>query len=246
MRKVQYTVEELTCPECGFVAVNANGLRGHRQFKHGVRPSGAQLPLQKQDLLVSESKLEQLLDERFSVISEQVDALSGELGQLAEAAKGDGAAIAELQERLSAAERKTIEDFSSREKAEFVIPWMQGLSGEDFVRLALETGHDAQLVPATDPEMVGKIAEIMRKQEREEAKVVRGRTDLPGYRYLENIDLSVFVGEEELAKERQELINLVAKRLSEGMEKLGDRAVNTMKIATELIGNLAEIRRRRE
>lgn len=34
--------EELTCPECGFVAKNANGLRGHRQFKHGVLSSSAQ------------------------------------------------------------------------------------------------------------------------------------------------------------------------------------------------------------
>jgi len=75
MRK-RYEIEELTCPECGFVAVNANGLRGHRQFKHGVRPSGAQLPLQKQDLLVSESKLEQLLDERLGVISEQLAELA--------------------------------------------------------------------------------------------------------------------------------------------------------------------------
>jgi len=190
MRKVQYTVEELTCPECGFIAVNANGLRGHRQFKHGVRPSGAQLPLQKQDLLVSESKLAQLLDERFGVISEQVNELAGELEQLAEAAKGDGAAITELQERLSAAERKSIDDFSSREKAEFVIPWMQGLAAEDFVRLALETGHEAQLVEVNDPAVVAVLAEMFRKQA-EEPKIIQGKTDRPGYKYLENLDLSV-------------------------------------------------------
>lgn len=59
---VKRTMEELTCPECGFVAKNANGLRGHRQFKHGVRPSGAQLPLQEQDRLITESSLKQRLD----------------------------------------------------------------------------------------------------------------------------------------------------------------------------------------
>lgn len=245
MRKVQYTVEQLTCPECGFVAVNANGLRGHRQFKHSVRPSGAQLPLQKQDLLVSESKLEQLLDERFGVISDQLNELSGELERLDEAAKGDGAAITELQKCLRAAESRTIDDFSPREKAEFVIPWLKGLDGEDFVRLSLETGHDAQLVPAVDPEASAAIAEIMRKQD-ETPAVIKGKTTKPGYRYLEHLDLSVFVSEEELAKERQELVNLVAKRLSEGLEKLGDRVVNTAKIATELVANLAEIQRRRE
>lgn len=188
MRKVQYTTEELTCPECGFVAVNANGLRGHRQFKHGVRPSGAQLPLQKQDLLVSESKLAQLLDERFGVISEQVDTLSGELEQLAEAAKGDGAAITELQERLRAAERKTIDDFSSMEKAGFVVPWLQGLDDKDFFTLARNTGHD--VVP--DPAVVSVLADTFREQaEAENPSTIQGRTDRKGYRYLEHLNLSI-------------------------------------------------------
>lgn len=184
--KKQYTIEELTCPECGFVAINANGLRGHRQFKHGVRPSGAQLPLQKQDLLISESKLEQLLDERFGVISEQVDTLTGELEQLAEAAKGDGAAITELQERLGAAERKTIDDFSAREKAEFVVPWLRGLDPQDFFILARETGHD--VIP--DPAVVTILAETFQEQA-EKKNIIQGKTDLPGYRYFGYLNLSV-------------------------------------------------------
>lgn len=198
MRKVQYTVEELTCPECGFVAVNANGLRGHRQFKHGVRPSGAQLPLQKQDLLVSESQLEQLLDARFAVIAEQVDGLSGELVQVAEAAKGDGAAITELQGRLSAAEHKSIEDFSPREKAEFFIPWMTQLSKADFEKIALETGHDPGTVEVYDPALVARLAETFQRQAEEaeakgeeEPQTIKGKTTRPGYRYLEYLNLSI-------------------------------------------------------
>jgi len=198
MRKVQYTVEELTCPECGFVAVNANGLRGHRQFKHGVRPSGAQLPLQKQDLLVSESKLAELLDERFGVISEQVDTLSGELDQLAEGAKGDGAAITELQERLSVAERKTIDDFSTIEKARYFVPWMRQLSKADFEHIALETGHDPLTVEVNDPAMVAMLAESFNKQAKEakakageEPKTIQGKTTRKGWKYLEHLDLSV-------------------------------------------------------
>lgn len=191
----KWTEEEMTCPECAaqgirWVAKNPNGLRGHRQFKHGVLPSSSgQLPLQRQDLLISESKLEQLLDERFGVISEQVNELAGELEQLAEAAKGDGAAITELQERLSAAERKSIEDYSSREKAEFIIPWMQGLEAEDFVRLALETGHEAQLVEVNDPAVVAVLAQSFNRSA--EPKIITGKTDRPGYKYLENLDLSV-------------------------------------------------------
>lgn len=191
MRKVQYTIEELTCPECGFVAVNANGLRGHRQFKHGVRPSGAQLPLQKQDLLISESRLAQLLDERFGVISEQVNELSGELDQQANALEQ----LKELQVRLDAAERKTIDDFSGREKAEFFVPWMRRLDPEDFVRLSLETGHDAQLVEVNDPAEVAKIAEIFRQAEEakveENPKIIQGKTDKPGYIYYTYLNLSM-------------------------------------------------------
>ncbi|MBA7704070.1 hypothetical protein ES703_112868 [subsurface metagenome] len=115
---------------------------------------------------------------------------------------------------------------------------MQELSGEDFVRLALETGHDAQLVPAVDPEVSAAIAETFRKQE-EEVKTIQGKTDRPGFRYLENLDLSVYVGEEELAKEILELIEATALK---GFEKIGDQLANKMKIATELI---AEIQRRR-
>lgn len=192
----KWTEQELTCPECAaegirWVAKNPNGLRGHRQFKHNVLPSSSgQLPLQKQDLLVTDAKLKQLLDERFSVISEQVDALSGELEQLA---KGDGAAITELQERLSAAERKSIDDFTGREKAEFVIPWLQGLDEQDFFTLARETGHDV----VSDPAVVTVLAEIFRKQEEEakaageEPKIIQGKTTRKGYRYLEHLDLSV-------------------------------------------------------
>lgn len=166
----KWTQEQLTCPECGLVMKNPNGLRGHRQFKHGVRSVGAQLPLQKQDLLISESRLEQLLDGRFAAVVEQLDALGGGDEQLAERIK-------ELEQRLAAAERKTIDDFSPMEKAQFVIPWMTKLSGEDFVRLAVETGHDAQLVEVADPEAV--------------ARVVEGKTTEPGYRYLEHLGLSI-------------------------------------------------------
>ena len=116
---------------------------------------------------------------------------------------------------------------------------------EDFVRLALGTGHEAQLVPTADPEAVAKVAEIMRRQEREEAKVIQGKTELPEYRYLENLDLSVFVGEDELANERKQLIEATVKHINEELEKFGDRLVNTVKLETELIKNLAEIQRRR-
>ncbi len=58
----KWTEEELTCPECGFVAKDRRGWNGHRQFKHGISASSTQMPKQEQDLLVTESKLDERLE----------------------------------------------------------------------------------------------------------------------------------------------------------------------------------------
>lgn len=230
------------CDICGKECKTAQGLAGHKRWVHGVAP-GAQLPLEQPNPLITKSVLEQVLDERFAVIAEQVDALSNELpGALSiEELEQLQQQVKDLAERLSAAERKTIDDFSPMEKAQFFVPWMQSLDPEEVEHLAHMCGHEVQLEkPTADPALVKVLSETFREP------VIRGKTDRPGYRYLEHIDRSIFVGEEELAKEKKELVDLLAKRLSEGLEKLGDRAVNTVKIATELVANLAEIQRRRE
>ncbi len=61
--------KEYACPDCDFVGKSAAGLRGHRQFKHGVPPSSAQL-LQQQDRLVTESMLQQELAELWQQVDE--------------------------------------------------------------------------------------------------------------------------------------------------------------------------------
>jgi len=100
--------------------------------------------------------------------------------------------VAELGEKLAKAESRTMANFTPTEKAQFIIPWMRELSSEDFVRLATETGHDAQLVPATDAEVAEAEAKQKAEAEVEEApKTIPGKTDKPGYRYLEHLDLSV-------------------------------------------------------
>ena len=53
--------KENICTECGFAAKSAAGLRGHRQFKHGIAPSLPLLPNKQQDRLVTRSELERLL-----------------------------------------------------------------------------------------------------------------------------------------------------------------------------------------
>ena len=56
--------QEARCPECGAVFKNFQGLSGHRQFKHGVPPS-KQYPLEPQDRLVTESRLEEALEQQL-------------------------------------------------------------------------------------------------------------------------------------------------------------------------------------
>ncbi len=200
MRK-QYTVEELTCPECGFVAVNANGLRGHRQFKHGVRPSGAQLPLQKQDLLVSESKLAQLLDERLGVVSEQVDELAGVVSELQQG-------FPSLLEQVN--QRTSITEFPIPEQAAYLEHTLRRMSAEAAVTLLINAGKADMLRPATDVEVkeveeqqpngrtLAKLDALLddikpkkTKEEREDDAMVLGRKTGPGWKYLENLNTSI-------------------------------------------------------
>ncbi|GAI68839.1 unnamed protein product [marine sediment metagenome] len=202
-RKVQYTIEELTCPECGFVAINANGLRGHRQFKHGVRPSGAQLPLQKQDLLVSESKLAQLLDERFGVVGEQINQLAGVVDELQ-------VGFPRLLEQLN--QPKRISDFPLSEQARYLEGALRTLDAEATAILLQHAGKADMLRPATDvveghivdedqqakeadlAEFVAEMTEKEAKRKAEELVIEDGKRDEPGWRYLSHLDISIKKG----------------------------------------------------
>jgi len=181
------------CDLCGKECRTAQGLAGHKRWVHGVAPSSAQLRLEQPNPLITKSVLEQLLDERFAVIAEQVDALSGELvqqdGQHSERIK-------QLEQRLSAAERKGIDDFSPIEKAQYFIPWMSQLSKADFEKIALETGHDPGTVEVNDPAVVAMLEDSFRKQaeeqkDEEEPNTIQGKTDKPGYKYLDYLNLSI-------------------------------------------------------
>ncbi|MFA5316453.1 MAG: aldehyde ferredoxin oxidoreductase C-terminal domain-containing protein [Dehalococcoidales bacterium] len=54
---VNRSIEELTCPECGFVARNAKGLRKHLQLEHDMYQEKLHLPPEKPDCLIT--KLEE-------------------------------------------------------------------------------------------------------------------------------------------------------------------------------------------
>ena len=188
------------CDICGKECKTGQGLAGHKRWVHGVAPASAQLRLEQPNPLITKSVLGQLLDERFAVIAEQVDGLSGELAEQVKMLSGEqqqgeqqGERIEQLEQQLSAACRKSIEDFSPRERAEFVIPWLTGLDEEEFFTLARGTGHDA--VP--DPAVVTVLSETFRRQEEEakaaekDPKTILGKTDKPGYKYIECLNLSV-------------------------------------------------------
>ena len=126
MREAHYTVEELTCPECGFVAKDRRGLNGHRQFKHGIHPS-AKSPPRKLDLLVSESKLEQLLDARFAFFTDRLDALNSQ-------ERLDGVSATEqMIEKINAQIVEQLHDFDERLE---LVQIDQGLTEADKESLA--------------------------------------------------------------------------------------------------------------
>ncbi len=135
-------------------------------------------PITKQEdgslaLEVSDDLLQQLT----SMSSSQADA------QL----KESEGKVAELQEKLTAAEGRyaTLNDvlatFSAAEQKQLIVEVGKLLSPEGFVNFAIETGHLAHLVPATEAEVA----------EGEEPNIIRGKTTKPGYKYLEHLNLSV-------------------------------------------------------
>ncbi|KKL96174.1 hypothetical protein LCGC14_1847100, partial [marine sediment metagenome] len=66
------------CDICGRECKTGQGLGGHKRWVHGVAQSSAQLRLEQPNPLITKSVLEQVLDERFAVIAEQIDMLSDE------------------------------------------------------------------------------------------------------------------------------------------------------------------------
>lgn len=101
--------------------------------------------------------------------------------------------VGELEEKLAKAEGRyaTLNDVLANlpeaEQKQFVVEVGKRLSPEGFVNFAIETGHLAQLVPPTEAE----VAEAEAKGKVEEPKTIQGKTDRPGYRFLEHCNLSV-------------------------------------------------------
>ncbi len=151
-----------------------------------------QFPIVKKEdqslaLEVPDDLLQQLTSKLSSQAEAQLKENEGTLALLKESQDK----VAELEEKLAMAEGRTMDDFTSIEKAEFVIPWMRDRSAEEFVKLALHTGHEAQLAPATAAEVAEAEQKAKTEVAEEEPKTIQGKTDRPGYKYLEHINMSV-------------------------------------------------------
>lgn len=112
--------------------------------------------------------------------SEAMDILKGKPVAEVMAFRGG---TAELQEKLAAAEKKTIEDFPAREKAQFVVDFCRALPAEDKARLAAGVG----LPVKTEPLVLGE-EEI---PDPDRPRWIEGETDLPGYKYYPDLEGSV-------------------------------------------------------
>ena len=88
--------------------------------------------------------------------------------------------VAELEEKLARAEAKTMDEFTPIEKANFVIGWAKELSPED--KAIFAGAVEIPIAQAT----VAEVAEA-----EGEPKIIQGKTDRPGYRFLEHLGLSI-------------------------------------------------------
>ena len=139
------TIEERTCPECGFVAKNLNGLRGHRQFKHGIRSSGSQLPM------LEEQPVHLITDEVFEQrMADAIEMLDTEIERQVVARLGDAGgatALHELQARVDKIDQET-RKFADTIRA----------------KLSTDTGglsHQLQQLTAAHSEVVRKLQQVM-------------------------------------------------------------------------------------
>ena len=88
--------------------------------------------------------------------------------------------VAELEEKLARVRGRTMDDFTPIEKADFVLNWAKGLSVEDKAIFAGAVG--IPIARATDAEVA---------EAEGEPATIQGKTDKPGYKFLEHLNLSV-------------------------------------------------------
>jgi len=88
--------------------------------------------------------------------------------------------VAQLEEKLAAAEGRTMDDFTPVEKADFVIAWGRGLSPENKAVFAQAVGIPIAGASAAE------VAEV-----EGEPKTIQGKTDKPGYKYYEYLNISM-------------------------------------------------------
>lgn len=91
--------------------------------------------------------------------------------------------VGEMEEKLTKAEARTMDSYSPREKADFVIAWAKELSAEDKAIFAEGTG--ITIAPEVEPK--AEVAE----SKAEVPMIIKGPTDLPGYKYFEHLGISV-------------------------------------------------------
>ena len=82
-----------------------------------------------------------------------------------------------------------MDDFTQIDKANFVIAWARGLSLEDKAIFAEAVG--IPIAKLTEAELAEAEAKRKAEEEKGEPSVIKGRTDKPGYKYLDYLNLSV-------------------------------------------------------
>ena len=94
-----------------------------------------------------------------------------------------------LAEGAKLAGGKTMDDFTPIEKAKFVLAWGKELSLEDKAIFAEAVG--LPIAKATAAEVAEAEAKLAAGEKLEEPKIIEGKTDLPGYKFLEHLNMSI-------------------------------------------------------
>ena len=100
--------------------------------------------------------------------------------------------VADLEEKLSVAQGITMDDFTPDEKANFVISWAKDLPAEKVAVFAELAGIPLAVAEVkTETVAAEEKTEPVEAEVEETPKIIEGKTDLPGYRYLSYLDRSI-------------------------------------------------------
>ncbi len=133
------------------------------------------------------------LTDKIAKLEEEESDLGDRVAKLEEtspqAATNDKAVLKEKDDRIAELERRKISDFPGRDQGAFMLETFSRMPS-DTVAIMVATAGKAELLTEAAAERAQ--AKTVTPEAEVEEQIIAGRTDKPGYQYLETLDISIW------------------------------------------------------